>query len=528
MQLMDLPMSEKKIVKLVLFFSFMSQVLVLTNYNGIYWDDWVLFSHSSETINNMFLMAAGYSGWYATFLHVVLLKVGIFSYRLIFVIMNVALSYFLYKILSEFKWLSKLDKLFICLLVSFIPYFEVGHYLINLPYTLNYCLFFFAFYLYTVWKNDLNRVQCFIILTIFFISFLINSLVSYYAIFLLYLFWLGYKNNESFWYNVKIYFLSNYLFLVLPLFFAGIKFYFFVPNGLYVGYNNIGLNGDFFINLHSQVVKLISINIIELYSQAYDLFVGFWWLIFPLSLFGVFFINVDVNKTPIKLYIAFSLLGFLFFILGAFPYIVVDKMPVMSGPNSRFQLLLPLGLSLFIYSTLSIVFYWVSNKIKELILIIILILFFILKVDSVVKYQLDWFYQQAIVEEFKNNDNIKRNTTFSYTVHAPNSIIQPISFYAINGLSRVAFGNDSKLIAYSASESDIDGLTKYVNYKQYNFSSWERSKTIHFTIVKSDAYPIGPHGYEKFIYVMTMRYLEIFDNEKYRSGLNKLIKLKFE
>ncbi|MCS6955192.1 MAG: hypothetical protein NZM44_02420, partial [Candidatus Calescibacterium sp.] len=86
---------------------FLSNIFFISNTDGIYWDDWCLYNHSLDNIQQMFIEAVGYLGYPISYLHYYLTNVGIFSYRIITFICIFVQGIFLYKIFEKLEFLEK-------------------------------------------------------------------------------------------------------------------------------------------------------------------------------------------------------------------------------------------------------------------------------------------------------------------------------------------------------------------------------------------------------------------------------------
>ena len=109
-------------------------------------------------------------------------------------------------------------------------------------------------------------------------------------------------------------------------------------------------------------------------------------------------------------------------------------------------------------------------------------------------------------------------------------IVRPISFYSINALAKKAFGDDSRMIAYSFNISqpfDFEKFDNYKNYKQYNAHSWQKGAVKKFVISDASYLAIGDAKLQKIKYIFKLRFLEIFDTPTFNQEVKRLTVIKF-
>lgn len=181
--------SNKKVFWILFSIYFIVNIPFLLNYNGIYWDDWVIVDQDLETLNAMFTQAVGYAGYIISYLHYFMINyLGVFSYRVLTFLLLFFSGWFVYKILSDLSIFSSKDRFFLTIFFLVAPLYNAKVALINFPYTLFSFIFFLAFYLLSnTYENLVIRKRIFI-LSLFFISFLVNSILVFYAIVLIYIF----------------------------------------------------------------------------------------------------------------------------------------------------------------------------------------------------------------------------------------------------------------------------------------------------------------------------------------------------
>jgi len=529
---MNFLQSDKKVFWILFAIYFIVNIPIFINFNGIYWDDWVLYNQSFETINNMFLQAVGSAAYPTSVLHYFLINyIGLFSYRVLTFMFLFLNGWFVFKILSTLSIFSNKDKFFITLFFITAPLYSAKIALINFPYTFYSTFFFFGFYLLSVHLKNLRIFKRVFILFLFFVSFLINSILVFYAIVLMYMFYKLYDYNSTFFRNSIIFVRAKFDFVFLPVSFFVTKIIYFAPSNLYEGYNGISLKYILFSPLQfiNTFYLSFSVPIVESLSLLVQI-MPFIFIIFS------FFLSKQLKETnqqlsgdkisELKIYL---ILGILFFFFGSFAYLAVGKIPNLNNWDSRFQLLLPLGFSFVLYYGIKIISYIfeIKNILHSFILFLFLISFSLFHIKDGIDYNKDWIYQQSIIENFKDSEIIKNNSTFIIENKLGAQFVKSrtLNFYELNGISREAFGTDNKLFVGNIEEITVD--KKYRDFEQYNFSTWqyEIPLTVIFEDNKSNRFHNGTLS--SIRYLLKLKYLELFKEDDFKKEIKNLITINY-
>lgn len=481
--------SKYKNIQTLLVLYLLSNLLLILNTEGIYWDDWVLYHHHFDVIETMFNQVTG-KAHLLEYIHYALGRIGngIASYRIATVIVYGLSGLFLYSILLDIKSISRTSAFYITLIFMILPVNSARIALIDFPYGLLLCVFFMAFWMLSIYinKQNTNKPIHFIfrlmILALFYLSFFINSLLIFYVIVLLYIL---YKNQMLFpdktrLYAIKLSLIKNIDFICLPLVFFYVKVKFFVPYGLYENYNAVTFHYvlyNILPNLKLSVTTsfyapLIQTSIVSLHHP----------LLFSAIMIFVYLL-LRKDKLPEKserLSITIGL-GLFFFILAVFPYIAVGKIPSLYRLDSRHMLLIPLGFSLCLYSFILLLKH-INSTLSRVVLLGLLSSCILKNVYDQSQYLKDWFYQIALEENYKDNRTIKNNTTFIFNSNLTLAENRSIQFYEHNGRFRKIFGNDTRFMGDNLHE--IETYASYKQYKQYNFSNWNMSDPIMINVQK--------------------------------------------
>lgn len=523
---MNILQNKKKVFVILFIIYLIFNIPLLFNYNGIYWDDWTLYGNSFSTINDTFLQAVGYSGYIASGMHHLLLNIanGVFPYRILTVVLLFLNGIFIYKILESIKIISTKEIFFVVLFILITPLYSAKIALIDFPYTFFTAIFFSVFYLLSKNIYELNIIKRILILSIFFFSFLINSLLVFYAIVLIYMFYMLYSYENNFFKNLFIFIKTNIDFILLPVVFFVVKSIYFVPTGIYADYNSIKLSKVLSMDAF---YKTFELNFIDPIVTSLLLIKPFIILLVVLFILGLF---LRQNKHMQKKDLYLFSFGFLAFFLGAFAYIAVGKIPSLYNWASRLQVLLPLGFSFMLYYGIQIIFNLLNFKevIKLFTYFILFLSFMTFHIKEQIKYNIDWMYQQSIIENFKINEIIKNNSTFIVKNELGDKLVDSrrLSFYQLNGMAKVAFGDDKRF--FPTSEEELKKFEKFKIHKHYNFSTWEFGNPVSLILKVNPESEFNKDFYESLKYLLRLKYLELVNEEIFISEIKELVYFDFE
>jgi hypothetical protein len=103
--------------------------------NAVFWDDWILLMANPEIVVDMFVQQAATLFYLEGHLHVFLLKIGLWLYKLSTFFMMAGAGYFLYSILKKYRQITDELRFFIVLFFLTFPYYSARVSIINYRYT---------------------------------------------------------------------------------------------------------------------------------------------------------------------------------------------------------------------------------------------------------------------------------------------------------------------------------------------------------------------------------------------------------
>lgn len=404
--------------------------------NAIYWDDWILFQGQSGIVIDIFTQQAASLFYLEGYSHVVLLKVGPWIYKLATFLLMLMTGFFLERILKKYSDLSDDLRLFIVLLFLIFPFNAARVALMDFRYTFCYFCFFYAWYL-------MGRMR-YISAILFFVSFNTQSLLVFYALPIIDLFFHGryYKSTLFFWQFIT----KNIVFLVIPFVFFFVKVIAFPSSGMYSNYNKQFSLSNLISSPVHQFWNVFEINLKPSY----------WVAVVFLAVVVAYLLHNPIKgvlaEKKLKTSLVLVGIGVFAFLLGAFPYWILGHVPTFNEWSSRHQLLLPLGFSLALVG--ATLFCFPSSIAKWIFSLAIGFSLFI-NVTNYIHLYVDWEKQKALITLIANNEAIKNSKliVFEDSTKSMNALGRSYRDYEWNGLVKTAFGDEKR---YSVDSSNWD------------------------------------------------------------------------
>ena len=494
-----------------IFLFFISNFFLLINYEGLYWDDWVAYDQKPETLTVFFgMIQHGIKGDF----YLILSKFfnHIYAFRLFIFFAYLFIGYFIYRILFTTELFSKKESKFIAFLSVIVPITSVKIFISITPFVFPMLLFYFAFFLLSRNYPLQNKSLKIITLTIFFFSFNTNSILVFYVLVPLYLYYMD--SNKSIKVNFKIiqtFILKQWDFILLPIVYFVYKSVFLLPYGLYGDYNKINFSVDKITNILFASSQYMTVDLFVSLLENNSI------VLFAVIVSGIiaFLINYNIKIEWKKITLLLTL-SILLFVLAVLPYAAVNKTPVLEGVNGRFTLLLCPSIAMFfigVISLLSKLFSEHSQKVFLFFASFLVITMISKNISQQYEFILDNFYQASIVENFKNNEEIKQDTTF---------VVYPYkgrAYYAWNGLLKKAFGDTTRLMIPKSYINKLSYLKPNASqHKQYNFYQWDGNQTFKNVYIQKNM-KASPLMQAKLLFFY------LFNTERFIKLAKKLVKV---
>lgn len=450
MQVNTSPILHTKLRKLeILFLGVLYVVsfsLMLFN-NGVFWDDWILYTADKASVANTFRQAGSpFTSYYHNFL----LSYGhdVFLYRIIVFFAYLISGIFVYKVLSRIKEVTSEAIFFIVAIFMVLPVNSARIAIIDSMYAIYYFSFFMAFWLLSVAVSRNSRILYFFSLLFFLFSFnALSFLVYFFATAIPYIFYLQFGfSKQNLYSNIKQYFVENWYLLALPFVFFVFKSYFWRPFGNYDGYNTIDVEKIFLATSH----------------LIYDKY----FFVLLLATTFLLAVYVYIKNRNLQKDILFCALGIVLFFAGIFPYLAVGKFPTFEDWNSRHQLLMPLGVAFLIFyfvNILSSAFAKNRQKLKQIALVFILGFFTYKNISYYIDFQRDYYAQMSLMKNFRSNPIFREGHTFIfYDAAKPWANGRTLRFYEFSAMFHYIFGDQTRIGLLSQNQDQLlTYVTKY-------------------------------------------------------------------
>jgi hypothetical protein len=294
--------------------------------------------------------------------------------------------------------------------------------LTTMPSLICVAFFYLAFALMLCWKEKVSvRILAHLL---FFISFIFNSLVILYVVFLLVLYTQSHDilklPNSG---DIRKFFKTYFDFLILPVLFISFKFLFFPkPQGAFVGYQavnpSISLFSDSLLSFWTVLTgifngpTLTQYGIILITGLALSIFLYRTIRIVP---------KLEVLQGQSDLF-KILLIATTAIFLAIFPYVLIGRSPIWYGTGweDRDTLLLPFGFALLFLGTILFIisseYFNESPKLKKFLGVclpgLLFFSFAFLSIQGQIYFLREAIKQDAVIGFMKDEPQITQNFTF--------------------------------------------------------------------------------------------------------------------
>ncbi len=495
--------------------------------SGCWWDDWTFMTHDLNYIN-IVASESGRPEW--NFLIPLCWSLPNNGRILIFFLYLLD-ALFVYTAIKKCGLFDEKESLFIGLLFAVVPVDDARILISNFSYTVGLFFFYLSFMLFMFWnkmkKSTKKTVLRIGLLCLFFISFILNSVLAYYYILLGYLFVIDFINNEEpniffrFFLSVKNVLIHYPDFFIWPFVYYGFNKTFFPTYGDTFGeYNAVTLAGTLkcFVYIPLSVVKTFT----DITSKCLSCINLYTIILLLVAVITVLLIKDYSENKEVKLIDVFKYLVYGLFVLamGLLPYVMVRSRKIDTmGVKGRDAVLLPLGVAIILYSVISML----KGKAKK-IAITVLVVFGIIGMNSLyLEWQKDYYYQLSM-ENLFNNKVIADNDTF-FLIDLNESEIEGQRYYSLNTNAYNVYGDQTRFFVPKVSNLYIlesDDVMKQT-IKELGYSHMMKD-------YKPDDYCfdaiLNYYNDLNWKEVIQLKFYEIFDYDQFVSEINNRGKLE--
>ena len=503
---------------LVLFIIYLIAHGLMLTCNGIFWDDWVLYNVKSDgVIDRSWQSGAIWVGYFRVFM--LSLPKSILFHRLLVFLLFMFSGFFLNEIMKKITEIDNFSRVIIVIFFLIFPVNSARITLVCAPYALGYFSFFFAF-----WKIKLFPSKIFFRLLgagLFFFSFSTNSLLVYYLLFLIFLFYSEFSFRFSLS-NLKKYLLKNIGLIFLPILFWIIKCLFLRPYGLMENYNTISAKNIIQSphNFYHLVLKNSFFDVIRLSLDVFNnhIVVSLGTAILILIvLIRLKYVHVE-DSTRVQL--TGICAGIFALFLGVFPYLAVGSTLRLDDWDSRNQLLVPLGAALIICYVLN---FLLRREVLVFVFSFFIAIFLLTDILVYLDYQKDWYKQLSLVENFRESEIIRNNSNFimadgTFDLNANQRIYR---FYEYTGLMKKTFNNQ---IRFAEDEKlyrkDRNCYNQYIS-DNYNMADYVCKEAEYKVVIRNGTYKMSSYN------VLKLRFHELFDASVFLPEIKGILNIHY-
>ena len=490
--------------------------------SGVWWDDWTFMFGNTDYVNTV-ASESGRPEWKILIPFCLSLTN---NGRILIFFLYLCISIFVYRVLLYSDIFDEKESLYVAMLFTIIPVNDARILVSNFTYTVGLFFFYLAFMLFVQWNKMENtkKKNAFriILLCLFFISFILNSILAYFYIVFAYLFVLEMKKSKE--KNVikrSLLSVKNVLsrypdFFLMPLIYYFINKTFFPTYGHVFGnYNAVTING--LLKSFSYIPKAVAkvfINVFDWWIKSINLVV----VLLALLSCVVIFINdkSDDKKTTITKTAEYLIYGLFVLIVGLVPYVMVRGRAIDTfGVKGRDAVLVPLGFAIMIFSFLTVI----KNKYRKTLLTLLIVLGVVGFNNSYIEWQKDYYYQLSL-ENLLNNNVVRNNDTFFLT-EINETEIEAQRYYSLNANAKNVFGNETRFFIPKVSnlyllesEEEMKIAKEELEYshvmKDYNPDDLYFDAVLNFSCNLSDED------------VVLLKYYELFNYEEFEKIIKSI------
>ena len=431
-------------------FYFVAHIWIVFIHDGVFWDDWYIYRADSGDLYDRARQMGTILSPAWTAMHIFLLKFDPWIYKALTFTLMFFSALLLNQIIKRHSNINDSIRLTIVILFLVLPYNQVRPLMAASQYTICYFLFFLAWYL-------INK-QKIISAVLFSISFYTNSLLMFFLIPVVELYFL--ENRRIYLQSIVKFSIKYFYLLLLPFLYFAIKIVYFKPFGMYENYNN-----------SYDIVRGIKAPILQ-FANIFDININ-------LGLFALIFIiccwllrRIKLQKIALNISLLGMAAGVIIFILGAFPYWILGRVPTFNEFSSRHQLLMPLGTAVFWSYCLA----GFNSHSRRVGLSVLISLSLAIGMVCYLDLYIDWKKQKQILS-FLKKDPISKNSDlvlFEDNSMSMNFNKRELKPYEWNGLLSLAFSDQKRFGLY---ENELHLLER--GFYDYYMSSHFKADQFH-------------------------------------------------
>ncbi|MGB4441051.1 MAG: hypothetical protein WBJ62_02375 [Coriobacteriia bacterium] len=499
---------------------------LLLSASGRYWDDWAALD----------LGAAASSAWsrqQGLFWQLDLLELlsalpgtERIGHILVF-FAYLACALILHALLGRVGGLSRQARVLLPALFAVFPVNASRYALATLMYAVSLLVFMVGWWMIAVdvkAPSITRRVAAAALLLFSLLS--MGSLMVFIAVIPMYLAWVYVRAREG--HPELRTMLMRYGFLIgLPIVALFVRSMALQPSGIYANYNSLSLGGA--MRAAGMLPTAFQTSILEPVVRAFGsnlLLV----VLGGLACYSVALLLLattgEGSKTSWIEPVAMLGSGIVVFVLAAFPYLAVDKMPMLGGWESRHQILVPFAGALVVYAGVSLVVRLLALEERAAVLITSLLLsaFVFANLFASFDLQAEWYKQVSLMQRMAESEEMERGRHFIFTDLAAdlNAAKPEYTAYEYNGMMRMAMGDATRFGVDANGIAFFDPLLMR-QHQQYN--CWEYEPTpVRYGVTITH----GEQDVTRTRAVLGLMWREVFAPDEFRERVADVVRIEVE
>ncbi len=454
---------EKKYLLWLLFFYTLSQGLILI-VSGMWFDDWCIVNISDAGLK-MWALELGKPEVYPIVSFLIVVPEII--YKLMIFIGYYIVTVALYLIIKKSLLYKSIDAFCMTLIYLSMPVNDARIERLGMMYTIGLTLFFVAACLFIYKYEEMKIVPRLIILSLFFFSYILNSMLVFMGLVWLYIF-VREKNIKRI--------IRKADFFALPFLFYIIKHVFFHESGVYAGYNAVSLRKmvDAIRSSIEAASELVSV-IIPVFTNVVISTPIYLLLMFVATcvIIKVGFgtndkenIGQAESKSEVLVNIGMELFfGCITLFAGIYPYVVVGNgVTTLTGFDSRNGILTSFGLAFILHAIFRI---GLKREYRSIVVLFMLMVSVYHFTYAYAGYQGAYYMDRGLQEYLKLNPNLKQYKNIGLIENDGGS-----SWYINNGIFEEVYGDENRLVENfnHIMSMDPEAYTVQIEREWYNMS----------------------------------------------------------
>jgi hypothetical protein len=422
--------------------------------DGVYWDDWLLYTQLTKGEWSTVQSTAQQAGGIPTYLYVwwaaAFAPPAAVGFKVVSLALLVGAALLIYRICSSSGFCSRTESVLIASVAATFPADHTHVLLITIPYLVYWTLFLAGvlLLLLSARRGGASKAALRVAADLaFFISFGLNSLlVLYLGVLVIYAISLHAAHRLAGARTIPRQLLAHVDLLVLPLVFWAVYRLWFAPNGIYGYYHQFDLSS---VSITASLGGFWSASVVSQFADAIaalSVFPMLWLVV--IAMVQRFWRAQPEARESLRPRLAMFVFGIFLFILAILPYNVVGLIPDAHGWSSRHAMLLSLPVALVVISGTRLLFRGGHGSVTALgaAVVLTLVTGFVLDgASTYVGWEARWVKDQSVIANLRADASSARYSVYWINDSYPKGGDPSYRFYEWASILGRAYGGESRV-----------------------------------------------------------------------------------